>query len=133
MQIGDLSRESGVSIETIRYYERIGVLPAPARQPNRRRTYTGADVQRLGFIRHARDLGFNLASVRALLSLQAQPEAGCKDASRIAQERLEAVESRLARLLGVRSVLTRMIEECRRDQIADCRVIEVLKGAATSE
>ncbi len=133
MQIGDLSQESGVSIETIRYYERISVLPVPVRQPNGRRTYTGADVQRLGFIRHARDLGFNLASVRILLSLQAQPDAACKDASRIALERLEAVENRIARLLGLRSVLTRMIEECRRGQVADCRVIEVLMGSTTSE
>ena len=130
MQIGDLSRRSGVSIETIRYYERIRVLPAPVRQPNGRRAYTEDDVRRLGFVRHARDLGFNLASVRVLLSLQERPEAACEDASRIAQERLEAVESRIARLLGLRSVLTRMIEECRRGQVADCRVIEVLMGSA---
>lgn len=86
MQIGDLSRQTGVNIETIRYYERIGVLPKPARQPNGRRTYSPADAERLGFIRHARELGFDLPSIRILLALQERPEASCEDASRIAQE-----------------------------------------------
>lgn len=66
MQIGDLSRQAGVNVETIRYYERIGVLPKPARQANGRRSYAEADAQRLGFIRHARDLGFDLPSVAGL-------------------------------------------------------------------
>lgn len=70
MQIGELSARSGVNIETIRYYERIGVLPQPARQSNGRRSYGEIDAQRLGFIRHARDLGFDLSAVRTLLALQ---------------------------------------------------------------
>lgn len=102
MQIGDLSRRAGVNIETIRYYERIGVLPKPARQSNGRRTYSPVDARRLGFVRHARDLGFDLSSIRELLALQEQPEASCDDASRIAQAQLEAVESRIARLLKLR-------------------------------
>ena len=102
MQIGDLSRQAGVNIETIRYYERIGVLPKPARQSNGRRTYSTVDAERLGFIRHARDLGFDLPSVRVLLALQEQPEASCEDASRIAQGQLEEVERRIARLLSLR-------------------------------
>lgn len=126
MQIGDLSQETGVNIETIRYYERIGVLPKPARQSNGRRSYGEADAQRLGFIRHARDLGFDLASIRILLALQEQPEASCEDASRIAAEQLEAVESRIARLLNLRSELSRMVTECRRGVVAECRVIEAL-------
>ena len=126
MQIGDLSQGTGVNIETIRYYERIGVLPKPARKSNGRRSYGEADAQRLGFIRHARDLGFDLASIRILLALQEQPEASCEDASRIAAEQLEAVESRIARLLNLRSELSRMVTECRRGVVAECRVIEAL-------
>ena len=126
MQIGDLSRQAGVNIETIRYYERIGVLPKPARQANGRRTYSPADAERLGFIRHARDLGFDLPSVRALLALQEQPEASCEDASRIAKGQLEAVESRIARLLSLRDELARMVGECSRCQVSECRVIEAL-------
>jgi Predicted transcriptional regulators len=126
MQIGDLSRQAGVNIETIRYYERIGVLPKPARQSNGRRTYSPADAERLGFIRHARDLGFDLPSVRVLLALQEQPEASCEDASRIAQGQLEEVESRIARLLSLRDELARMVGECRQGRVSECRVIEAL-------
>jgi DNA-binding transcriptional MerR regulator len=126
MQIGDLSRQAGVNVETIRYYERIGVLPKPARQSNGRRSYALADAQRLGFIRHARDLGFDLAAVRVLLALQEQPEASCEDASRIAQGQLEAVEDRIARLLNLRDELTRMVSECRQGRVSECRVIEAL-------
>ena len=129
MQIGDLSRQTGVNIETIRYYERIGVLPKPARQPNGRRTYSPADAERLGFIRHARELGFDLPSIRILLALQERPEASCEDASRIAQEQLEAVESRIARLLLLQDELARMVSECRRGRVSECRVIEALAPA----
>lgn len=129
MQIGYLSRQTGVNIETIRYYERIGVLPKPARQPNGRRTYSPADAERLGFIRHARELGFDLPSIRILLALQERPEASCEDASRIAQEQLEAVESRIARLLLLQDELARMVSECRRGRVSECRVIEALAPA----
>jgi len=132
MQIGDLSQRSGVNIETIRYYERIGILPTPARQPNGRRSYGKADAQRLSFIRNARDLGFDLASVRVLLALQQQPEASCENASRIAQGQLDAVEKRIARLMHLRTELRRMIDECRVTQVADCRVIETLAGSSSA-
>lgn len=126
MQIGDLSRAAGVNIETIRYYERIGVLPRPIRQVNGRRTYAEEDARRLGFIRHARDLGFDLADVRTLLALQEQPEASCEDASRIAQAQLEAVESRMRKLRSLRAELSRMVTECQKGVVAECRVIEAL-------
>lgn len=130
MQIGDLSRHAGVNIETIRYYERIGVLPVPARQENGRRSYTEVDARRLGFVRHARELGFDLAAVRALLALQEQPEASCEDASRIAQAQLAEVESRIARLLNLRKELSRMVKECGRGVVAECRVIEALAAGS---
>lgn len=126
MQIGELARQSGVHLETIRYYEREEILPRPARLSNGRRVYSIADARRLGFIRHARELGFELSQVRALLALQEQPEASCVEASRMAQAQLEAVESRIARLLVLREELTRMVEECRQGMVAQCRVIEAL-------
>lgn len=126
MQIGDLSQRSGVSIETIRYYERIGLLPTPVRQANGRRSYEKIDVQRLGFIRHARNLGFDLASVRNLLALQERPEASCEDVSRMAQCQFEAVEDKIARLVQLRTELKNMISECRVGRVADCRIIEAL-------
>jgi|LNAP01.1.fsa_nt_gb DNA-binding transcriptional MerR regulator len=126
MQIGELSARSGVNIETIRYYERIGVLPQPARQSNGRRSYGEIDAQRLGFIRHARDLGFDLSAVRTLLALQEQPEASCENASKIAREQLEAVEERIDRLLKLRDELSRMVDECSRGVVSECRVIDTL-------
>ncbi|WP_206455226.1 MerR family transcriptional regulator [Aurantimonas marina] len=132
MQIGDLSRCSGVHIETIRYYERVGVLPSPARQANGRRSYGEADAKRLGFVRHARSLGFDLAAVRALLALQQQPEASCAKASQIAQTQLEAVDSRIAQLLKLREELSRMVSECGRGVVAECRIIEALAGSKES-
>jgi DNA-binding transcriptional MerR regulator len=126
MQIGDLSARSGVNIETIRYYERIGVLPKATRQTNGRRIYSPADAERLAFIRHARDLGFDLTSIHVLLALQDQPAASCETASQIAQGQLEAVESRIARLLSLRDELARMVSECSRGMVSECRVIEAL-------
>lgn len=128
MQIGDLSRASGVNIETIRYYERIGLLPAPARQSNGRRSYGAADAARLGFVRHARDLGFDLSAIRVLLALQEQPAASCEDASRIAKGQLEAVEGRIARLLNLREELSRMVMECNQGRVSDCRIIEAISA-----
>lgn len=128
MQIGDLARLSGVNIETIRYYERIRLLPVPDRTVSGRRTYTSADAQRLAFVRHARELGFDLRSVGTLLALQEQPEASCEVAADIADGELRAVEIRIAKLLGLRDELSRMVEECRRGRVAECLVIEALAG-----
>ena len=102
----------------------------PARQENGRRSYTEVDARRLGFVRHARELGFDLAAVRALLALQEQPEASCEDASRIAQAQLAEVESRIARLLNLRKELSRMVKECGRGVVAECRVIEALAAGS---
>lgn len=128
MQIGDLARATGVNIETIRYYERIGVLPRPDRSENGRRAYVESDARRLAFVRHARDLGFDLKDVRVLLALQERPEASCEHASRIAAAQLEAVENRIALLLNLQAELTRMVSECRKGIVAECRVIEALNN-----
>jgi DNA-binding transcriptional MerR regulator len=126
MSIGTLSKRSGVHIETIRYYERAGVLPKAERAANGRRTYIERDVGRLAFIRHARDLGFELGSVRALLRLQEQPEMSCSAATELASEQLAIVESRLNRLAALRDELRRMVRSCRNGRVAECRVIDAL-------
>ncbi len=124
--IGELSRRSGVNIETIRYYEREGVLPTAHRAENGRRVYGEGDVARLAFVRHARDLGFELPAVRVLLALQEQPEASCDQARQLAGFQLEAVESCLRRLHSLRRELRRMVESCAVGRVAECRVIEAL-------
>jgi DNA-binding transcriptional MerR regulator len=126
MSIGTLSKQSGVHIETIRYYERAGVLPKARRAANGRRVYGNEDAGRLAFIRHARELGFELVSVRALLALQEKPELSCKAASELASAQLAAVENRLNRLTVLRDELKRMVRSCKNGRVVDCRVIEAL-------
>ena len=126
ISIGTLSRQSGIHIETIRYYERVGVLPKALRAANGRRVFGPQDVSRLAFIRHARELGFELASVRALLTLQGMPELSCRSASDLASAQLSAVESRLSRLIVLRDELKRMVRSCKNGRVVDCRVIEAL-------
>jgi DNA-binding transcriptional MerR regulator len=124
--IGDAARKSGVKVPTIRYYEQIGLLAAPARTEGNRRLYTPLDLRRLAFIRHARELGFDVEAIRALLSLQDHPEQSCASADAIARARLTEVEGRIARLTALRDELTRMIDECACGRVAECRVIETL-------
>lgn len=124
--IGVLARKTGVKIPTIRYYEQIGLLPAPPRTKSNRRLYAADDAARLAFIRHARQLGFELSAVRTLLALQEKPEQSCGEADRIARARLAEVNDKIARLTALKAELERMAKGCARGKIAACRVIEVL-------
>ncbi len=126
LPIGKLSEASGVKVPTIRYYEQIGLLPEPDRSAGNQRLYDTAAMDRLSFIRHARDLGFTLEAIRDLLSLSDTPDQSCAAADQIAKAQLVAVRDRLARLHALESELERMIAQCAHGTIADCRVIEVL-------
>lgn len=124
--IGKLSRTAGVKVPTIRYYEQIGLLPEAERSAGNRRLYGAATMDRLSFIRHARDLGFTLEAIRGLLSLSDTPDQSCAAADQIAKAQLIAVKDRLARLRALESELERMIAQCAQGTIANCRVIKVL-------
>lgn len=124
--IGQLARRTGAKVQTIRYYEEIGILPEPPRSVGNQRLYDEHAADRLTFIRHARELGFSLEAVRDLLSLADSPGQSCQAADAIARRQLEAVEARMARLRSLKMELERMIEQCQGGKIADCRVIEVL-------
>jgi DNA-binding transcriptional MerR regulator len=124
--IGRLAAETGCKIETIRYYERAGLLTSPERSSGGHRLYDRRARNRLMFIRHGRDLGFPLEAIRELLALADDPDRSCAAADAIARTRLAEVESRLLRLTALQTELQRMIEECQGGRIADCRVIEVL-------
>lgn len=126
LSIGRLSRETGVKVPTIRYYEQIGLLAPARRSAGNQRLYDRAAVGRLAFIAHARELGFPLDAVRDLLSLADRPDAPCDAADAIAREQLAAVERRIGRLTALKGELERMIGDCAGGSIAECRVIEVL-------
>ncbi len=124
--IGDLARETSTKVETIRYYEKIGLMPQAARTSGNHRAYSAAHRNRLTFIRHSRELGFSLDDVRALLKLSDSPENPCAEADTIATQHLERVRSRIARLRALEAELTRMVDGCCGSKVAECRVIEVL-------
>lgn len=124
--IGEAARRSGVKVPTIRYYEQIGLLPTASRTDGNRRLYDEQDFRRLAFIRHARELGFEVEAIRTLLSLQDRPEQSCAEADSIAKARLVEVDKRIASLNALRTELHKMVQECATGRIADCRVIETL-------
>ena len=126
LSIGEAAKESGVKIPTIRYYEQIGLLPAALRSNGNRRYFGSADLRRLTFIRHARELGFDVQAIRTLLALQDDPDQPCATADAIAKERLAEVDQRIRSLTALRSELEQMIDCCSHGHIGTCRVIEVL-------
>lgn len=128
MPIGRVADLTGVKVPTIRYYEEIGLLPAPPRTDSNRRTYSEADVRRLKFVRHARELGFDIDAIRQLLALAGLPEEPCEEADQIARSRLDEVEGKIARLSALRKELQEMIDNDNHGVIRECRVIEVLAG-----
>src|SRR5690242_1241889 len=108
--IGHLAELTGVKVPTVRYYEQIGLLPAPPRTNGNRRLYAAKDARRLTFIRHARELGFEIDAIRTLLTLQDDPGQSCAAADIIARARLREVEQRIASLQALRVELGRMVE-----------------------
>lgn len=127
LTIGTMSRKTGTKVQTIRYYEQIGLLPEPERTAGGQRRYRQRDLDRLAFIRHSRQLGFSLAAIRELLELADNPDQSCSVADSIAHRQLEQVRQRLLRLRALESELERMISECTGDRVAECRVLEVLR------
>jgi DNA-binding transcriptional MerR regulator len=123
--IGELSRQTGVKVPTIRYYEQIGLLPAPVRTEGQQRRYGTDEVRRLNFIRHARELGFEVGAIRQLLGLAADPDRCCGEAHEITRAHLDDVNDRIARLTALRDELEAMVT-CDHRRISECRIIEVL-------
>ena len=129
IQIGDLSRRTGCNIETIRYYERITLLPIPVRSAGRYRLYGTADVRRLAFIRRARELGFTLDEVRTLLSLSANNAQGaCANVCELAENHLAEVRGKIADLRAMERVLADAISRCAAGEVPGCPIIDALSA-----
>ena len=126
LQIGDLARSTNTKVETIRYYEQIGFLPAPGRTRGNFRSYAPDHLRRLSFIRRARDLGFTLDQVRELLSLSDQKRRSCQAVDDIARQHLADVDRKIGDLRALRNELASIIEQCGRGTIAECCIIEAL-------
>ena len=126
ISIGEVFRLTSVKVATIRYYEKVGLLGSPARTEGKQRRYGAADVARLNFIRHARELGFDVSDIRELLTLSTQPDRSCKEVDVIARRHLLEVDRRIDQLAALRGELRRMVEECGHGWVSECRVIEAL-------
>jgi Cu(I)-responsive transcriptional regulator len=127
LSIGELAKETGVKVVTIRYYEQIGILSPPARTAANYRAYSRDHAQQLRFIRRCRDLGFSLDQVRDLFQLSAENSPSCAEVCRIADRHLQAIEEKLADLNRLALELRRISASCNGSRpMAECRIMEAL-------
>lgn len=126
MKISDLANATHVKVETIRYYEQIGLLPPPARSASNYRSYEDGHLQRLNFIRRSRDLGFSIDQIRELLSLSDNRALSCCAVDQIATQHRADVEQKINDLKALARELDSLIDQCGQNVIADCRIIEAL-------
>ncbi|NKB60503.1 MAG: MerR family DNA-binding protein [Alphaproteobacteria bacterium] len=126
IRIGGLAKRTGCSIETIRYYERVSILPAPPRTASGQRVYDAGHLRRLNFVRRCRDLGFSLSDVRVLLHLSDREGSACADVRRLTLDHAKTIRRRIADLRRMERVLSGMAERC--GGVADCPIIDTLSS-----
>jgi MerR family transcriptional regulator, mercuric resistance operon regulatory protein len=127
--IGELSRRTGVNIETIRYFEKVGLLDTPSRTEGGHRVYAERHVRALSFIKRARELGFAPAEVRTMLNLGGSGKACCDEVREIAVHHLEEVRQKIADLAKLEHLLTSTVERCSGGHVPECAVIDMLDSA----
>ncbi len=126
LAIGALSKRAGVNIETIRYYERIGIMPQAFRRQSGHRFYDRAQLKRLVFIRRGRELGFGLDDIRTLLTLEDRGALTCEEVHDVVQDHARAVKAKIGDLQRLASVLDAMASECGKGRVPECPVIDAL-------
>jgi MerR family transcriptional regulator, mercuric resistance operon regulatory protein len=130
LSIGEAARQSGVNIETIRFYERGGLLEAPPRTTGGHRVYDRPRIKRLAFVRRGRELGFTLDEIRGLLALADERETSCAQVEVLARVHLDEIRGRMADLARMESVLAAMIGRCAGGTVPDCPILETLFDGA---
>jgi len=124
--IGAMSRETGVNIETIRYYERIELIPKPDRTAGGNRQYTHDHLKRLSFIKRSRELGFSIEEIRAMLKMVDQDWVSCGEVHAMTMEHLGSVKDKIRNLKKLERALIGMAAECAKGDVPDCPIIETL-------
>lgn len=130
LTIGQVARAANIGVETLRYYEREGLLPPPARSSNGYRRYPLDSVRRLGFIRHAKSLGFSLADIAELLNLYTDPAADSGAVKQLAQTRLADIDAKIAALQQMRAALAEVTHQCAGEATmrSECPILDALSG-----
>jgi MerR family transcriptional regulator, mercuric resistance operon regulatory protein len=128
--IGTLSAETGVNIETIRYYEKIGLIPAPPRTEGRQRVYDGTHLKRLTFIRRSRELGFSLDEIRALLGLVRGGDLSCAKVKTMTEQHVTDIRRKVKDLKKLERVLTELAAKCRGNAVPDCPILDALSAGS---
>lgn len=125
--IGDLSKRTGVKVPTIRYYEQMGLVTPAERSHGNQRRYSAAELERLAFIKHARDLGLSIEAIRELIDLSAHPDQPCADIDQIARRHLHEIRAKISSLRQLEGELSRIIEGCDHgNNVSDCYVLRAL-------
>ena len=122
--IGRLASATGIMVETVRYYEKAGLIAAPSRTTGNYRSYREEDVARLRFIRRTRDLGFSLVEIRRMLDLAAQRDRDCSSVDALASTHLVEVDRKIADLQALRRELATVISSCAGGTVAQCRILD---------
>lgn len=133
MKIGQAGAASGCHLETIRYYERIGLLPRPPRTAGGYRDYRHEDVERLQFVTRGRDMGFSLEQIRSLIGLAENADLSCGEVDRVARQHLGQIEAKLDQLHRMASELHRVIESCSGGERARCTILDSLRQPPTED
>lgn len=134
LTIGKVARQGGVNVQTIRYYERRGLLPEPVRAASGYRLYPDETIRRLRFIRGAQVLGFTLNEIEDLLSLTMQSGTTCADVSKRARQKIAAVDEKIGQLRRIRDALGRLAAACRgTGPTSECPILEALEAEAHEE
>jgi len=131
--IGELAKRTDCKVQTIRYYEQIGVMPPAVRAKNNRRMYRKSHIERLMFIRHSRALGFTLDDIRDLLALSDQPDHTCAEVDKIAKNNLENIQKKIRVLSIMEKEMKRMIFKCHGEKVSECLIITALADHAIAE
>jgi MerR family mercuric resistance operon transcriptional regulator len=129
---GEIARRTGVNSETIRYFERVGILAAPQRTEGGHRIYDEEHVRTLAFVRRSRNLGFSPDEVRTILDLGGPGKASCVEVQEIAEQHLEQVRAKIADLTEIERLLTTTIEHCSGRPVPECAIIEMIESPASS-
>lgn len=128
--IGELSRRTHVKVPTVRFYEQIGLLPEPPRTQGQQRRYDRSHEARLNFIRHSRELGFDVEAIRELLAMSSQPNRSCSEIDDLARRHIVEVDRRISHLQSLRAELQRMVDACGKGTVCECRVVEALSDGS---